>query len=474
MNIRELFYFAMEYLKIGIIVGIIFLLGVLVYRSKRKKEEKGISNEKIFFAFLFLAYFVVLLCATLARGGQESIVKLQPFSSYISAWNCASEVEWRNLLVNILLFVPFGFFFPFLFGKCKVAWKTYVAGGIISIFIECLQFIFHRGIVEFDDMFNNIIGTMIGYGIYMIFAGLVERIRNKNVKLLPIFLFQIPFVVVVVSYSIFFSMYARLEFGTLSCKYNEIVDMSKSNVTTQCEFSTEGGSDYAYKGKVLTSEECKTVAQDYFSLLGYDVDDEQTVFYDNVAMFKSRPGRYMLSVFYRGGGYELTDFGEDEESAFFQSDVSGLSEEEIRNLLYEYHVTLPSGEEMQEIEGKSYRFEAHMVQEGDTWWNGICTVTPISETGLSSFNNQMLAFTMQSKVKIISEKEAYDQLMQGKFVLPEGVKSMPNMVITGVELAYEIDSIGYAQPIYEFQGEMGETEIQIRIPALDVKNQKKH
>lgn len=35
-----------------------------------------------------------------------------------------------------------------------------------SVGIEIMQFVTGRGLMEFDDVFNNTVGAVVGYGIY--------------------------------------------------------------------------------------------------------------------------------------------------------------------------------------------------------------------------------------------------------------------------------------------------------------------
>ena len=47
-------------------------------------------------------------------------------------------------------------------------WKGLWVSAGLSIAIELLQFITARGLCEFDDVFHNVIGAVIGIGIVMI------------------------------------------------------------------------------------------------------------------------------------------------------------------------------------------------------------------------------------------------------------------------------------------------------------------
>ena len=59
-------------------------------------------------------------------------------------------------------------------------WKALVIGGGFSLLIEVSQFVFKRGFAEFDDVFHNVLGCAIGFGVYVMVAWLVMRLRGKS------------------------------------------------------------------------------------------------------------------------------------------------------------------------------------------------------------------------------------------------------------------------------------------------------
>lgn len=50
--------------------------------------------------------------------------------------------------------------------------------------IEGTQFVLKRGVVEFDDIFNNTLGTLIGYGLIMALLELFSREGRKVYRIL--------------------------------------------------------------------------------------------------------------------------------------------------------------------------------------------------------------------------------------------------------------------------------------------------
>ena len=65
-----------------------------------------------------------------------------------------SKAAWRNIILNICMFIPLGFLLPFL-DKFKIWWKNYLVGLATTLIIELLQLVTHRGIFEIDDIINN-------------------------------------------------------------------------------------------------------------------------------------------------------------------------------------------------------------------------------------------------------------------------------------------------------------------------------
>lgn len=62
---------------------------------------------------------------------------------------------------------------------------SFFCGFALSSVIEVIQFVFHRGLFEFDDIFHNTIGTVIGIGIYVLLVRILSvfisgKKGNKN------------------------------------------------------------------------------------------------------------------------------------------------------------------------------------------------------------------------------------------------------------------------------------------------------
>ena len=99
-----------------------------------------------------------------------------PFHSYID-WIRGTAGQGKSILLNIILFIPLGYFLSNnLLSKAKVLWTCC----LITIFIECIQLISYRGYFDVDDIINNCLGGIIGILIYDI------SYRIKTFKILSL------------------------------------------------------------------------------------------------------------------------------------------------------------------------------------------------------------------------------------------------------------------------------------------------
>lgn len=72
-------------------------------------------------------------------------------------------VQKEQILTNVIMFVPVGVLVGWIW-----RWRGLWAAAGLSIFIEILQLITARGLCEFDDVFHNMVGAVIGVGVVMI------------------------------------------------------------------------------------------------------------------------------------------------------------------------------------------------------------------------------------------------------------------------------------------------------------------
>lgn len=251
MRIYDLIQLARQYMLLGVIVVILLLTGYFLLYKKLMKGTDKLNKFKFGLWSIFVIYIVVVLGATLGhRASAYGNINLHLFSSYKNAYNSFSIREWRNIILNILMFVPLGFMIPLLFKKCKRWYITYLIGFGATLFIEILQLISKRGIFELDDIINNTLGCIIGYGIVIFFISIYE----KRYKVLTNIIYQIPLIITVISFSIIFITYSKKELGNLSITNSYNIDMSTIDVSSNVDFNDKSNKAYVYKAAVGETE----------------------------------------------------------------------------------------------------------------------------------------------------------------------------------------------------------------------------
>lgn len=144
-------------LAIGVIVAfVLFIRFCLKNRFSMNKRN----------VILFLIYFGVVLYLTIFMriGSVYTSVLTTPFDDLITAIEYRDPEMVQHMVLNVLLFVPFGYLIPAMnpekLKKCSFA---FLGGIVCSTVIEGVQMIFSLGQSDIDDIIANSIGAVIGY-----------------------------------------------------------------------------------------------------------------------------------------------------------------------------------------------------------------------------------------------------------------------------------------------------------------------
>lgn len=212
MRISAIIHIAKQYLLLSIpIVFIIistFLFFYFLIYKKIMKGSKKLNKTRILIWSVFLIYIVIVLGATLinrAPNSSNNYINTYVFETYMSIWYGYSSFEFRNLILNILMFIPFGFMLPLLFKKCEKFYITYFLIFGMSLFIEISQLVSKRGLFEVNDLINNTLGGVIGYGFVMVLLLFASKDKNvKKHKLFSVVCYQIPMLLSLICFTYIF------------------------------------------------------------------------------------------------------------------------------------------------------------------------------------------------------------------------------------------------------------------------------
>lgn len=126
--------------------------------SQKKQWKVWIDRIGIGISAGLILYYTLLF----RESGSEYMYELKPFWSY-SHWLFSGMIEYgMEIINNMLLFLPFGFFLAEYKKRIRFS-RVLLIAFLFSFCIESVQLIGRIGLFEFDDMINNTVGAGIGF-----------------------------------------------------------------------------------------------------------------------------------------------------------------------------------------------------------------------------------------------------------------------------------------------------------------------
>ncbi|MDE6706488.1 MAG: VanZ family protein [Oscillospiraceae bacterium] len=119
---------------------------------------------KIICIIVFIVYVVIILYITLfSRTPSARQSMLTPFWEYRELLYGADKLYWFGQIIgNIVMLMPLGVFLCLMCRRLNTI-HIGMIGGACSVCIELFQYSTGRGLLEFDDIFHNTLGAVIGY-----------------------------------------------------------------------------------------------------------------------------------------------------------------------------------------------------------------------------------------------------------------------------------------------------------------------
>ncbi len=155
---------------------------------KGNKLRKKIGEQGNWVRILFVLYILIVIKVIIFKYPYEELraiasswrrdvileglgtANFTPFKTikmYIDYAYKLNSVE--NLAGNVLVFVPFGFLFPFVAREGERFFVMFVNAFVFILGIEVFQLFSAFGAFDVDDILLNCLGAAMGYGIYRIF-----------------------------------------------------------------------------------------------------------------------------------------------------------------------------------------------------------------------------------------------------------------------------------------------------------------
>ena len=154
-----------------IIISIVIMVSTrLTYLIK--EHQKVVIYQEI----LMLCFVIYILCLFQIVTFQDDVSwssnNFIPFQE-ILRYNITSHLFWKNVIGNMLMFLPFGFFISYYI-KAEKPWLPLLLTFIASFAIEIVQMIIGR-VFDVDDIILNLLGGTAGFYIFLILRRIGEK-----------------------------------------------------------------------------------------------------------------------------------------------------------------------------------------------------------------------------------------------------------------------------------------------------------
>lgn len=152
----------------------IFICSVIIVSMRTVwviKENKEVVFYKEILGLCFIIYVMCLFYVVTFQDVSWSTSNFIPFKEMFR-YSIGSKLFFKNVLGNMIMFMPYGFFVSY-FLKLKKPLSILLLSVLTSFTIEFTQLQIGR-VFDVDDIILNILGALLGFGIYLFITKLKE------------------------------------------------------------------------------------------------------------------------------------------------------------------------------------------------------------------------------------------------------------------------------------------------------------
>ncbi len=163
---------------IDFIILIILYFALFYKKWKVKGKDVLLVNTTMYIYLSFVLYFTLMpIVASIPTAFHHHYkgMNLVPFIDVLMG----RGDFMRQLVLNVIMMIPFGFLFPLVRNENAKLIKTILYAFLLSLSIEILQPLINGfRASDITDIITNVIGGIIGYIMYFIFKPLTNKILN--------------------------------------------------------------------------------------------------------------------------------------------------------------------------------------------------------------------------------------------------------------------------------------------------------
>ena len=165
----------------SILLITLFIVFIIVFLSTLNlnfKIQKYLNKVLLFKSFVIITYITILS----RKDYFNSQIELRPFYTFVLAQK--QPEMYRTFFMNALLFVPLGLSMPYILSRKPYNRNILITigfGAVLSAGIEFLQYYYHLGRCETDDVIANTLGTAVGTLSYLLY---IRILKNREESLM--------------------------------------------------------------------------------------------------------------------------------------------------------------------------------------------------------------------------------------------------------------------------------------------------
>ncbi|WP_318065936.1 VanZ family protein [Clostridium boliviensis] len=158
---------------------VIVLLMILKSLFYYLKKWTFMSTYQIVAVGTFISYiYIVLMISYFSRpAGSRNDVNL----IFLETWRNSAQSR-AYVVENIIMMIPFGLLLPAFFKPSRNFFCCIPLGFMFSVCLEYSQFLSKRGYMQTDDVVMNVIGTSIGYVVFLLLDFIIRPLQ-KNARI---------------------------------------------------------------------------------------------------------------------------------------------------------------------------------------------------------------------------------------------------------------------------------------------------
>jgi len=174
---------------IEILISMLLLIPVFSVLNKTRFHNRKKTALYFVFATYLAAVYLFVGMPTLQFMRFDLSLTLTPFLPMIA--------DFKNTILNIILFIPLGIMLPLLWKKYNTLRATLLFGFSMSLAIELLQILTYRA-TDINDLIANTVGAVLGYFVFRttscIYPSVTKFARRKNeIAVLILSVFMVMF-----------------------------------------------------------------------------------------------------------------------------------------------------------------------------------------------------------------------------------------------------------------------------------------